>query len=106
MGSRLPHLEDGSVNVRLLPSIANGHIATNVWSDTIYVNGLYNGKLGEKVGCLGVNTIKTLFWAPSGNSYRARIQNTNSIDIKASKEQTTYKLDLKQGKWINTVFNG
>ncbi|TRY78625.1 hypothetical protein TCAL_08613 [Tigriopus californicus] len=74
----LPLLEDGSVNGRLLPSIANGHIATNVWSDTIYVNGLYNGKLG--------------------NSCRARIQNTNSIDIKAPKEQTTYKLDLKQGK--------
>lgn len=29
-----------------MASIGNGHIATNVFSDTVYVNGLYNGERG------------------------------------------------------------
>ncbi|CAG9133486.1 unnamed protein product [Plutella xylostella] len=32
---------------RFMPSIGNGHIATNIFSDTVYMNGLYNGKHGE-----------------------------------------------------------
>lgn len=30
-----------------MPSIGNGHIATNIFSDTVYLNGLYNGRKGE-----------------------------------------------------------
>lgn len=30
-----------------MPSIGNGHLATNVFSDTVYMNGLYNGHRGE-----------------------------------------------------------
>ncbi|KAJ2953896.1 hypothetical protein O0L34_g1527 [Tuta absoluta] len=32
---------------RFMPSIGNGHMATNVFSDTVYMNGLYNGRKGE-----------------------------------------------------------
>ena len=44
---RLPTLEDGSINERLLASIGNGHIATTVLTDSIFMDGLYNGKLGK-----------------------------------------------------------
>lgn len=42
----LPSDEDGSILIRYMPAINNGHVATNVFSDTIYVNGLYNGFTG------------------------------------------------------------
>lgn len=29
-----------------MPSIGNGHIATDIFSDTVYMNGLYNGEKG------------------------------------------------------------
>ncbi|XP_045763177.1 protein-glucosylgalactosylhydroxylysine glucosidase [Maniola jurtina] len=32
---------------RFMPSVGNGHLATNVFSDTVYMNGLYNGRRGE-----------------------------------------------------------
>ncbi|XP_028165174.1 protein-glucosylgalactosylhydroxylysine glucosidase isoform X1 [Ostrinia furnacalis] len=31
---------------RFMPSIGNGHVATNIFSDTVYMNGLYNGRKG------------------------------------------------------------
>ncbi len=30
-----------------MPSVGNGHLATGVHTDTVYMNGLYNGELGE-----------------------------------------------------------
>ncbi|RVE43011.1 hypothetical protein evm_012323 [Chilo suppressalis] len=32
---------------RFMASIGNGHVATNVFSDTVYMNGLYNGRAGR-----------------------------------------------------------
>jgi protein-glucosylgalactosylhydroxylysine glucosidase len=32
---------------RFMPAVGNGHIATNVFSDTVHINGLYNGRAGE-----------------------------------------------------------
>lgn len=32
-----------NVNERYLPSVGNGHLATNVLTDTIFVNNFYNG---------------------------------------------------------------
>lgn len=43
----LPRNEDGTVNQRLLASLGNGHLATTVLTDSIFVDGLYNGKLGN-----------------------------------------------------------
>ena len=39
--------EDGTLNDRLLPSVGNGHLATNVWTDTLFLNGVYNGYKGD-----------------------------------------------------------
>ena len=30
-----------------MASVGNGHLATNLYSDTIFMNGLYNGELGK-----------------------------------------------------------
>ncbi|XP_064597126.1 uncharacterized protein LOC135463672 [Liolophura sinensis] len=80
--SRLPH--DNSTNgidFRYMASVGNGHLATVVYSDTIYVNGLYNGVLG---------------W-----SHRARIPSTQAIRIQVAGKQcnTTreYSLDVARG---------
>ena len=43
----LPLNVDGTLNDRLLPSVGNGHIATNVWTDTLFLNGVYNGYKGD-----------------------------------------------------------
>ena len=80
---RLPQLAGNSLNVRLLPSVGNGHLATNVWSDSIYVNGVYNGRLG--------------------NSSRARIQSMHASDFYVTgcdDPERLYRLDTRQG----TVF--
>ena len=71
---------DGSLNERILPSVGNGHLATNVWTDTIFINGVYNGLLG--------------------NSHRARIQNIHASDFNitgCSNPTRTYRLDTRKG---------
>ena len=30
-----------------MPSVGNGQLATGIYTDTVYMNGLYNGELGE-----------------------------------------------------------
>jgi hypothetical protein len=67
-------------NSRILPTIGNGHIATVVYTDTIYMNGLYNG-------------LKTL-------SHRARIPSTCAIEIASTSAHITkslYSLDVETG---------
>ncbi len=39
-------MNGSSLDFRLLPYIGNGHVATVVYSDVIYMNGLYNGENG------------------------------------------------------------
>lgn len=39
-------------NERFMPSIGNGHIAANVFSDTVYMNGLYRSvNLSSRFTC-------------------------------------------------------
>ena len=67
-------------NSRILPTIGNGHVATVVYTDTIYMNGLYNG-------------LKTL-------SHRARIPSTCAIEITSTSAHITkslYSLDVETG---------
>lgn len=64
-------------DVRFRPPIGNGHVATNVLSDTIYMNGLFNGH--------------------EDYSSRARIQSTVSVDIK-ERGTRQYSLDMYEGK--------
>ena len=41
--SSLPTREDGSLNLDLVPEVGNGHLAHVPFSDTVQMNGLYNG---------------------------------------------------------------
>ena len=44
----LPLLDDtDEIDTRLLPAVGNGHLATNVYSDALFVNGLFNGVTGD-----------------------------------------------------------
>lgn len=64
-----------------MPSIGNGHVATNIFSDTVYLNGLYNGEKGE--------------------SRRARIPAWANIRLNSTLSHHTYapvySLDTRQG---------
>ncbi|XP_013201193.2 protein-glucosylgalactosylhydroxylysine glucosidase [Amyelois transitella] len=66
---------------RLMPSIGNGHIATNIFSDTVYMNGVYNGRKGE--------------------SHRARIPGWANIRLNSTLTHfpysPVYSLDTKEG---------
>lgn len=72
---------------RFMPSIGNGHIATNVFSDTVYMNGLYNGRKGE--------------------SRRARIPAWGNIRLKSTLTNhpysPVYSLNTKHGVFEVTV---
>lgn len=78
-----------------LPTLANGHIGYQIFSDTLLLNSLYNGE--------------------EGNSHRARIQNFANIQIKdcyvplesegafVTKSGCTYRLKEREGIF-ETVF--
>ncbi|XP_072937087.1 protein-glucosylgalactosylhydroxylysine glucosidase [Epargyreus clarus] len=70
-----------------MPSIGNGHIATNIFSDTVYMNGLYNGHRGE--------------------SHRARIPNWVNIRLNSTLTHfpysPVYSLDTRDGVFKVTV---
>ncbi|CAH2067404.1 unnamed protein product, partial [Iphiclides podalirius] len=72
---------------RFMPSVGNGHLATNVFSDTVYMNGLYNGFRGE--------------------SHRARIPAWANIRLNSTLTHHPYKpvysLDTKHGVFTVTV---
>lgn len=63
-----------------MPPIGNGHIATNVLSDTIYMNGFYNGYRED--------------------SHRARLQATSAVDVQFNDgwDSRYYALDMFNGK--------
>ena len=64
---------------KFAPSIGNGHIATNVLSDTIYMNGFYSGYKED--------------------SHRARLQSTAAVNVKYTdgKDSRSYTLDMANG---------
>ena len=43
-------LNKTNINERYMPTIGNGHIATNLYTDTVYINGLYSGTDGNFTG--------------------------------------------------------
>lgn len=67
-------------NDKFMPSIGNGHIATNIFSDTVYMNGLYNGR--------------------GGYSHRARIPSWANIRLNSTLTHypysPIYSLDTKE----------
>ncbi|XP_038059781.1 protein-glucosylgalactosylhydroxylysine glucosidase-like isoform X2 [Patiria miniata] len=70
-----------------LPAVGNGYLATVVYSDTIYVNGVYNGR--------------------GGASHRARIPSTAAIQVSlpsnVSVSKESYSLDLENGTFHRKV---
>ncbi|XP_048259379.1 protein-glucosylgalactosylhydroxylysine glucosidase-like [Haliotis rufescens] len=70
---------------RFRPAIGNGHIATNVLSDTIYMNGVFNGRRSD--------------------SHRARIPATSSIDAidRGHNSSRHYSLDMLRGIFTQTI---
>ena len=40
---------DDSIDYRYMPFVGNGHLATTIYSDAIYVNGVFNGRLGKTI---------------------------------------------------------
>ncbi|XP_070540414.1 protein-glucosylgalactosylhydroxylysine glucosidase-like [Ptychodera flava] len=78
--------EDGSKTIDLsyMASVGNGHLSTTIYGDRIYVNGLYNGRLGE--------------------SHRARIPSRNAIRVSFPEQveqrvERRYFLDVEKGVW-------
>lgn len=73
-------MEDGSIDTRLLPALGNGHLATNAYSDALFVNGVYNGYLGD--------------------SHRGRIQSLFASQWDACSSdggERLFTLDMRQG---------
>ena len=64
-----------------MATVGNGHIATVVYSDTIYMNGLYNGERGE--------------------SHRARIPSYINVRVQSPEiVPRRYALDTEKGNLI------
>ncbi|CAF3978048.1 unnamed protein product [Rotaria sp. Silwood2] len=75
---KLP-LNGSSIDYRLMAYVGNGHVATVIFSDFIYMNGLYNG----------VN----------GTSHRARIPSIHNWQFKLeSLSSSLYSLDVASGE--------
>ncbi len=74
------------MNVDLLASVGNGHLATNVFSDAVFVNGVYNGRLGE--------------------SHRARVQSLHASEFRivegcvSQEPERLYRLDMRRGTFV------
>ena len=43
----LPLTDNNTINTRLMPYVGNGHLASTIFDDAIYMNGLYNGENGS-----------------------------------------------------------
>lgn len=71
---------------RFAPPIGNGYLATNVFSDAIYVDGIFNGYRED--------------------SHRARIPSTASIRVTSGAISEVYRLDMRNGMYLqeNQIF--
>ena len=68
------------VDTRFWPTVGNGHVAAVVYSDTVFMNGLYNGNGTE--------------------SMRARIPAYTSVNIQSisqRQDSRMFTLDMKKG---------
>ncbi|CAF1103336.1 unnamed protein product [Rotaria sordida] len=82
---KLP-LDGSSIDYRLMAYVGNGHVATVIFSDFIYMNGLYNGA--------------------NGTSHRARIPSTHNWQFKLeSLSSSLYSLDVASGVFTEKLEN-
>ncbi|KAK2141514.1 hypothetical protein LSH36_1090g00111 [Paralvinella palmiformis] len=69
-------------DTRLIPGIGNGHVATQVYSDTIYISNVYNGY--------------------TNSTHRARIPSTVGITVtKDDLIDRNYTLDMRRGDQLS-----
>jgi hypothetical protein len=77
----LPVDEDNKIEYKVMPYVGNGHLASTIFDNKVYVNGLYNGKGGE--------------------SHRARLPNIHNFTILSSDpfgfENIQFVLNLNEG---------
>lgn len=77
----MPVDENGDFLARQVASVGNGHVATTIYTDTVYMNGFYNGERGE--------------------SHRARIPSGSNIRVKLDEGVTpatqSFALDVEKG---------
>ncbi|XP_072036916.1 protein-glucosylgalactosylhydroxylysine glucosidase-like [Amphiura filiformis] len=89
----LPMANATQIDFRYMPFVGNGHLATTVLSDWIFVNGVYNGRLGLS----------------NHASHRARIPSTNAIDVAFQNQndenavEKSYTLNVLRGEWITQL---
>ncbi|KAK3750634.1 hypothetical protein QZH41_012817, partial [Actinostola sp. cb2023] len=72
----------------LMASVGNGFIATNVYSDTVYASGIFNGH------------------GTTSPSHRARIPSTCDITVKTNvpgEKTQLWRLDVAQGVFVYTL---
>lgn len=87
-----------SKNGTIMPSVANGYIGTVIYSDTVHVSGVFNGKAYPK----RKDVYPVHFYQ---HAHRARIPSTTSIDfaVQGVRGKTSYALDVLEGvfyKWL------
>ena len=69
-----------NIEPKLMPYVGNGHIASTIFNNAIFMNGLYNGQRGESHRARLPNVHNFSFISPAGNFTRQQ-----------------YVLDLKNG---------
>lgn len=107
----LPDLDFSTVSIdgnragNMMPSVGNGYLATVIFSDSLHVSGLFNGKAySKRYPVYPINSTQ--------HTHRARVPSTCSIDFKVLNitGKTFYGLNITQGvfyKWFNAdVGNG
>lgn len=93
----LEYSKDGN----FMPSVANGYVGTVIYSDSVHVSGVYNGKAFPKK-----YPIYPIYLYQ--HAHRARIPSMASIDFKinATAGNLSYALDVSEGvfyKWFEAV---
>lgn len=87
-----------STNGTIMPSVANGYIGTVIYSDSVHVSGVFNGKAYPKK-----KPVYPVYFYQ--HAHRARIPSTAAIDFRVAGIQgkNTYALDVLEGvfyKWF------
>lgn len=81
LANKLP-VFNGSLDYRVMPYVGNGHQASTIFNNAVFLNGLYNGIRGE--------------------SHRARVPNIHNFSFISPANGFTfrqYALDMKNGKY-------
>ncbi|CAF1604892.1 unnamed protein product [Adineta ricciae] len=80
--NKLP-MSGSTIDYRLMPYVGNGHVATVIFSDFIYMNGIFNGE--------------------NGTSHRARIPSTLNWQFRINSSSSLYSLDVASGAFTEEL---